>query len=243
MSAEVEAGFFSFTEITDPDEHGSYNEWHQLDHLPQQYQIPGIVLGQRWVSSPACTAARVFDGDQLHAVDYVTLYLMSAPLAETLESFKALGVSLRAAERFHLQRRSRLSGPFGVCHTRAAKRVLVSGRVIPFRPNRGVYVIVEQLDGSARSDEQLLVHLCDQPGVAGAWTFRSLTGFERLGWRPGPRLVTVCYLDEPPIEVAPALGRLVRDGWNRREVPELAGPFETVYPWEWTWFGGGDRGG
>ena len=34
-------GFFSFTEITDPAEHRSYNEWHMLDHMPEQYPIAG----------------------------------------------------------------------------------------------------------------------------------------------------------------------------------------------------------
>ena len=34
-------GFFSFTEVTDPAEHRSYNEWHQLDHLPEQFPLAG----------------------------------------------------------------------------------------------------------------------------------------------------------------------------------------------------------
>ena len=40
---KVKVGFFSFTEITDPAEHRAYNEWHQLDHMPEQLPIPGIV--------------------------------------------------------------------------------------------------------------------------------------------------------------------------------------------------------
>ena len=52
--AKVRIGFFSFTEITDPAEHRSYNEWHQLDHMPEQFPLPGVVFGQRWVSTPAC---------------------------------------------------------------------------------------------------------------------------------------------------------------------------------------------
>jgi hypothetical protein len=236
MSAEVEAGFFSFTEITDPGEHRSYNEWHQLDHLPQQYEIPGVVLGQRWVSTPECSTARVYESDRLRAVQYMTLYLMAAPLEDTLERFKALAVSLRDAERFHLHRRSHLSGPFDVRHVRASERVLVSAPVVPFRPNRGVYVIVEPLEGAVASDERVIAYLCDQTGVAGLWSFRSLDRFEHLGWHPGRRLVTVCYLDDSPLEVASNLGRVVRDTWSWRAVPELAGPFETVHPWEWDWF-------
>ncbi len=55
---KVTLGFFSFTEITDPGEHRSYNAWHQLDHMPEQYPLAGVVAGQRWVSTPACRAAR-----------------------------------------------------------------------------------------------------------------------------------------------------------------------------------------
>ena len=54
---KVSYGFFSFTEITDPTAHAAYNAWHQLDHLPEQYPLTGIVYGQRWVSTPACRAA------------------------------------------------------------------------------------------------------------------------------------------------------------------------------------------
>ena len=35
-------GFFSFTEVTDPAAHREYNEWHQLDHLPEQMPLGGI---------------------------------------------------------------------------------------------------------------------------------------------------------------------------------------------------------
>ena len=52
-------GFFSFTEITDPTLHGAYNQWHQFDHLPEQFTVDGIVFGQRWVASPRCQQARV----------------------------------------------------------------------------------------------------------------------------------------------------------------------------------------
>ena len=38
---KVKVGFFSFTEITDPAEHHAYNEWHQLDHMPEQFPLDG----------------------------------------------------------------------------------------------------------------------------------------------------------------------------------------------------------
>ncbi len=142
---KVKVGFFSFTEITDPSEHRSYNEWHQLDHMPEQYPLPGMAFGQRWVSTPACRAARTVDGPLLAPIHYVTLYLMTEPVEPTLEEFHALGGRLRQLGRFHEHRRARLSGPFEVATVAAAPRVAISAEAVPFRPNRGVYLVVEDL--------------------------------------------------------------------------------------------------
>ena len=88
---KVRLGFISFTEITDPREHHAYNEWHQLDHMPEQFPLDGIAYGQRWVSTPACRAARAASGPLLDSIHYVTLYLMTEPIDRTLREFRALG--------------------------------------------------------------------------------------------------------------------------------------------------------
>ena len=111
---KVAYGFFSFTEVTDPAEHRSYNEWHQLDHLPEQFPLPGIVYGQRWVSTPACRAARVVSEPDLDPIHYVTCYLMAEPIDETLDEFFALGAELHRLDRFHQHRQAHLTGPFRV---------------------------------------------------------------------------------------------------------------------------------
>jgi hypothetical protein len=134
----IEAGFFSFTEITDPSGHRAYNEWHMLDHMPEQYPLEGVAWGQRWVSTPACTAARTASRPPLDAVHYMTCYLMTDPVERTLHEFYALGRELARQGRFHQHRRSHLSGPFTLDAKAAAPRVLVRPEAVPFRPNRGV---------------------------------------------------------------------------------------------------------
>jgi hypothetical protein len=227
---KVKLGFFSFTEITDPSEHRSYNVWHQLDHMPEQYPLPGMAFGQRWVSTPACRAARAVDGPLLDAVHYVTLYLMTEPVEETLEAFRALGGHLRQVGRFHEHRRALLSGPFDVESAAAAPRVLISAEAVPYRPNRGAYLVVEEGEAEPADDDALL----ETDGVAGVWTFVSAA--ERRGaWHPGRRRLTVCFLDEEPLAVAGALGDVVGRGAGDRTVIH-AGPVETVTPWHWDWF-------
>jgi hypothetical protein len=230
---KVGYGFFSFTEVTDPAEHRAYNEWHQLDHLPEQFPLTGIVHGQRWVSTPACRAARAVSDPTLDPIHYVTCYLMAEPIAETLNDFFDLGAELHRLDRFHQHRRAHLTGPFGVVAATAAPRVLVSAAAVPFRAHRGIYVAVE-----ARDDESMLnaAALRDVPGVAGVWTFetpRDLTAIESMQkrWTAGARRIAVCWLDDDPLTVSERIAPLVT-----ASNVIFAGPFETITPWQWNWF-------
>lgn len=244
---KVKVGFFSFTEITDPGAHRAYNEWHQLDHMPEQLPIPGIVYGQRWVSTPACRAARAVDEEPLRPVHYVTLYLMADPVDRTLRDFMEVGQQLRALGRFFQARRAAISGPLQWLDAHAAPRVLVNPEAVPYRPNRGVYLVVEEptpdagpamLDAWVRGlHEGWADTACAVPGVAGVWQFASSPALQGPGWSPGHRRITVCYLDGPPLEAAAALAPLLEDRWRDAPVrPVHAGPYETVVPYEWDWF-------
>lgn len=245
---KVRVGFFSFTEVTDPAAHRSYNEWHQLDHLPEQFPIPGVAWGQRWVSTPACRAARAVDGALLAPIHYLTLYLMTEPVPETLRAFAELGRHLHEVGRFHEQRRSHLSGPFDAISAAAAPRVLVSASAVPFRPCTGVYVVVEEAPAGAEDALRAEVdpgRVLAVPGVAGVWSFAAAAPFAAHAddpiasrWRPGAHRITVCFLDGDPLAVAEAVAPVLVD--NGRGPAGLgtrfAGPFETITPWRWDWF-------
>jgi hypothetical protein len=227
---KIRVGFFSFTEITDPGEHHAYNEWHQLDHMPEQYPLDGIAFGQRWVSTPACRAGRAVSEEPLDSIHYMTLYLMTEPVERTLREFMQLGRDLHAVGRFHLHRRARLSGPFPFRAGAASARVLISAAAVPYRPNRGVYVEVDALEPGATvapgATDGYLAALCAEPGVAGAWSFAD-----------DAHRVTVAWLDAAPLEVVDRLD--VLSAGRRGESPDralFAGPLETIAPWEWTWF-------
>jgi hypothetical protein len=227
---KIRIGFFSFTEITDPGEHESYNEWHMLDHMPEQYPLDGIAYGQRWVSTPACRAARLVSEPPLDPVHYMTLYLMTEPVERTLREFMQLGRDLHEVGRFHLHRRARLSGPFPFRSSAVAARVLISPEAVPYRPNLGIYVEVEEFPAGAGpgDDGPHLTALVAVPGVAGAWSFSDDT-----------RRMTVSWLDSSPVEVCRRLDPIVER--RRAASPTrtlLAGPLEAITPWKWDWFEG-----
>ncbi len=242
---KVQVGFFSFTEITDPAEHHAYNEWHMLDHMPEQYPIPGVAYGQRWVRTPALRAASLVAADSpFDPVHYVTLYLMTDPVDRTLRDFYTLGGDLRALGRFHAFRRSHLSGPLRFLESTVAQRVLVSADAVPYRPHRGVHVIVERVE-QHDADYLQWCHthhataLCALEGVAGVWQFATSPAYKDHVWEPGNRRVTVCWLDGDVNETSATAHRLDRVRRERAAgltTTELSSGFETITPWQWSWF-------
>jgi hypothetical protein len=204
-------GFFSFTEVTDPSAHEAYNAWHQLDHLPEQFTIDGIVFGRRWVRSPRCREAEAATSDLLDGFHYMTLYLLRDE--SVVPEFFALGRRLWAEDRFFAARRALLSGPFAVVGRWAAPRVAVSAGAVPYRPAQGVHVVVgPPLDGS---------ELISRPGVAGAWQF-----FDE----GQDRTITVTFVDGDLWQASEVLGTA------GGEAPEWAGPLERVDAFRWDWF-------
>ncbi len=231
---KVTTGFFSFTEVTDPAEHHSYNEWHQLDHMPEQFPLAGIAYGQRWVWPPARRTSSQVHGSALATppfdrVHYVTLYLMQEPLDETLTEFLEWGKELGRRGRFHRHRTAHLSGPFSLVETRAATRVLVSAEAVPYRPHRGIRVVVEpaELASSEPTDPSAL---CDVEGVAGVWQFETDPRFDAHVWNTGGRRITVAWIDGGLDATSVRLSALDRAG------VDLSATLETITPWQWDWF-------
>src|SRR6266516_761444 len=110
---KVNAGFFSFTEVLDG-RHREYDEWHLLDHMPENFMLEGLQWGQRWVATPELIERRLFSTSDLAKTQYVTLYLITEPVTQALEDFYALGRTLYSEGRFFEPRKSHLSGPFSL---------------------------------------------------------------------------------------------------------------------------------
>lgn len=194
---KVKVGFFSFTEVLEG-RHREYNEWHLFDHMPENFKLEGLQWGQRWVATPELIERRLFSTDDLARTQYVTLYLITEPVARALDDFYALGRTLYTEGRFFKARKSHLSGPFSLVKTYAAPTMPVDADAIPYRPNRGIFVTVQgQADDASEAaldearrwyDEVHIPDLLAVRGVAGCWWFEDSDG----------RTVRVYWLDEEP---------------------------------------------
>ena len=237
----VRAAFFSFTPPPPPGDDGSYLRWHLLDHMPEQYQLPGIQLGVRYLADADCTGARLVATGDLEHVGNLVNYLVGDPVQETHDDFMALG---RGLARGWVTSPS--TGPPCSCACRRAwpglrrPHALISAEVVPFRPHRGVLVVVEEPVGpDTGAWEQWLdtdhhPAVLGTPGVAGVWVYGSTDTWDLHPATQGdPQHTTVIYLDEDPIVTTQALTPLLEERWHSGAVrPRFAGPLRSMIEWE-----------
>ena len=236
----VRAGIFSLTAAAPPDDDGSYLRWHLLDHMPEQYQLPGIVHGLRWIADGDYVDHRLAAHGPLGEVGNAVHYLVSEPVEETFDDFVALGRTLRDNGRFPISRPSLQVAGLRLLQWQSAQHALISAEVVPFRPHRGILLIVEEPKGGRSNDWLQWLHaehypaLLAAPGTAGAWTFGSTTAWQiPRGWRTDHQYVTVVYLDDDPLTVTDALAPLIEERWRSAAVrPVFAGPLRTMISWE-----------
>ncbi|QFU92488.1 hypothetical protein [Amycolatopsis sp. YIM 10] len=248
--------FFSFVRLTDPARHRDYNEWHQLDHRPENLLLPGVIWGDRWASTPDCAELTTAPATEYDALDYIAMYWFRAPAEQSVAEWTDLG-----EQSFQWGRRPELSyverpflGFFEPVKGYAAPRVLVSAEALPFRPNRGIRLTLTRVpDPHGIEAEQAfrwhdtvgMPGLLALPGVAGGWTF----SFQRAQRHPvsphdgGPDLspgslrLRLLFLDEDPVRIEPEI-RGLEAKWAEEgasgaaEELLLSGPLRTIIPWQ-----------
>jgi hypothetical protein len=237
----IKAGFFSLTAPPPPDDDGSYLRWHLLDHMPEQYQLPGIVYGLRWIADGDYLQHRLVAEGPLGQLGNAVHYLVSDPVEQTFDDFVALGRTLWENGRFPVRRPSLQVAGLRLLQWQSSPHALISAEVVPFRPHRGVLLIVEEAVGGNPREWLQWLHaehypaLLATPGTAGAWTFGSSAAWDNAsrGWLTDPQYITVVYLDDEPLATTAALSALVEERWRSAAVrPVFAGPLRSMISWE-----------
>ncbi|OBJ50808.1 hypothetical protein [Mycobacterium sp. 1423905.2] len=237
----IKAGIFSLTAPTPPDDDGSYLRWHLLDHMPEQYQLPGIVHGLRWIADGEYLSHRLAADGPLGDVGNAVHYLVREPVQQTFDDFVALGRSLWENGRFPVARPLLQVAGLRLLQWHSAPGALISAEVVPFRPHRGVLLIIEEpIDGHPQPWLEWLhaehyPALLATPGAAGVWTFGTTTVWNPppRGWRAEPQYITVIYLDADPLVTMTRLTPILEQRWQSRAVrPLFCGPMRTMISWE-----------
>lgn len=222
-STDVRKIFVSMSARESSGRDADYLEWHSLDHRAEQHRLAGLRQSLRLVSTPRCRAARAASLGRHDAVDHVMTYFFTEDAA--FDQFEQLSKALDGDRRpFRLP--SVHSGYFSLAGKLAADRAAAGADVIPWRPSRGVYLLLEEGASSPAA-------LAEVPGVAGIWWHAGKAAPAEGAWLQ----LSYLFLDEDPVEVAERLRELLGRRWKSEGVsPLLAAPFQTLVPFEWERF-------
>jgi len=237
----VKAAFFSLTPPPGAAEDISgYLRWHLLDHMPEQYQLPGIVYATRWIADADCADARIAGDGRLQRVGSIMNYLVGDPVQRTHDDFMELGPRLADLGRYPEALASLQLRMLALLRWYAAPRVLVSAEVVPFRPHRGIVALVEEPGDGDVARWLTWLHaehypaLLDAPGVAGAWMYGSTSTWQLHPRCQGaPQYITVIYLDGEPLVTAREIAAVIERRWSSGAVhPQFAGPLRSMVQWD-----------
>lgn len=249
--------FFSFIELSDSSKHRQYNEWHQLDHLPENLALKQVAWGQRWARQGGLRniGAAV---DPYTDVDYAAMYWFRGDPNTAVAEWEELGEETFQKGRgpFIPGVKRRLLAFFRPVEGQVASRIGVGPEVLPYRPNQGVYITLSRYQephGLATHDrfrwesQELLPALVSLEGVAGAWTmtFERFQVHRSLPFDSGDEIpfggmrMRLIYLDGDPEQAAKAIEQQVADLNDRcdevvknSEQVLISGPLRSIIPWE-----------
>jgi hypothetical protein len=236
----VKAAFFSFTPPGPPNDDGSYLRWHLLDHMPEQYQIPGIQFALRYIADGAYQDSRIAATGDLAQTGNLVNYLVGDPVQQTHDDFMELGPRLAERGRYPDVRAFLQLRMPALLSWYGAPQALISAEVVPFRPHRGVLTIVEEPAEGDTGAWLRWLHtdhhpaVLATPGVAGVWMYGSASTWKLAPVTQGdPQYTTVIYFDADPLATTKALASLVEDRWRSGGArPLFAGPLRTMIDWE-----------
>lgn len=245
-----ELNFFSFIRMTDPEQRRSYNEWHQLDHLPENRALPGVMWGDRWALTDDCRAVARGEGE-LAGADFVAMYWFLPPVERAIDEWTRLG-----EESFQWGRGPMLPGIqremlafFTPVKGYSSVDSPVSPTVLPMRPHAGVHVEVTRFDDAhsesthaahRRQDREVIPQLLAQPDVVGAWTFSyshpqrhaTLPFPESEQHAPGSMRIRLVFLDGDPVEGAARIDAVeAATPGGGAGTTLFSAPLRTIVPW------------
>lgn len=247
--------FLTFTSLADASRHREYNEWHQLDHLPENFALPGVAWGDRWVRTPDCAEVSYVPDPRHRQHQYAVMYWFRPPVTDSIAAWTALNQrAIWWGRRPELgwTRRSPL-GFFAVIKAEASRRVLISPEAVRCRPHAGVHLSVCRLPGGedpatvaamAELDRHTIPAVLEVPGVVGVSTYRTAAGGAPPGGSVGDPTVVVrlVHLDADPVACTELLDQRVPE-WTHGS-PRLEGveevlfssPLRSIAPGSWNWF-------
>lgn len=263
MLPAPQIAFLSLSRARSPVLHRAVNEWHQLDHLPENRALRGVAWGERFVLPPAAAHQAVRRGE-FADFHYATLYWFDEPHGPAIGTWADFAEqSFREGRRPDVALVDRAYMDFfRLVGAAAPSGVRMNERGLVHRPGTGLVLIATSLPACrSRTDlhprfawelDELVPALAAVPGVGGVWCLQSDASLAPAAWASREaaqgtaedrtiRLIVARTEVDPPAVV---LDRIRSEEHAPRLRPPLSLPgqvafhgfLETIVPWQWDWF-------
>ena len=158
----------------------AWNDWYDLDHLPPNVALPGIMSGRRYVCTPRLHALRSGALDPWWAEgasSFLTVYTLCGDVNETFGAMVSLREELDAAGRMFPEELKVVRGGDGLTIERASSEPALRNRVeeLPFLGHTGLLVVRAQPDRryAEEDHESLAGALLAAPGCLAVLSYAS----------------------------------------------------------------------
>jgi hypothetical protein len=156
-----------------PDAIESWNRWYDLDHLPPNVALPGIMSGRRYVANPELNALRTGEQDSWWAdrkASFLTIYTLCGEIMETFGAMVTLRDELDAAGRMFAEDLKVVRGGDGLTLERATGRSGLTNEAseLPFLGHCGLVVLRNREAGSFNEADHETLAAALLSGAAGS---------------------------------------------------------------------------
>lgn len=160
-----------------------FNRWYDLEHVPPNVWLPGVMLGRRYVATPELHAARLTAPDAPMANQrgtFLTIYMLCDPPAEALATMSTVRDKLYAENRmsFPAEKKTVRDGDaMTLVSAVGAAALMLPPHEVPFVGHTGMLVVQRRSDPPSTVSEwyrtQWAPTVVGLDGVHGVVTLRS----------------------------------------------------------------------
>ncbi len=268
MLPAPQIAFLSLSRARTAAMHRALNQWHQLDHRPENLALAGVAWGERFVLTPAA-AEQAVGRDGFADFHYANIYWLDEPHRESIATWAEFAEqSFREGRRPDLPLVDRAYMDFfRLVGTAASSGLRMNPRSLVFRPGTGMLMFATSLPAVLDREQQharfaweldvLLPGLVEVPGVAAAWCLQSDTALAPPTWAAREaangtseerimRLIMVSTEIDAPATVlervrSGEVGEALRPPITLPGRMDFQGSLETITPWQWDWFDEGAK--
>jgi hypothetical protein len=220
------------------DREGEFNEWYDLDHMPEVVAVPGVIGGERYYAEDDLMRFRASreDAPPIGDARFCNIYFLSDPdLPAVAARMAETGKRLAAEKRLFRHGRIVFSATYRLIHTYAAGRIRASAEALPYLRHRGLQVAMGSVpDPKDIAEATEWWHSDHYPDMLKVPGWAAALKCEPLGEEGRGRFLHLFLLDKPAREAHEELEKVLPALRAAGKSPHPRGIYRRSFSGPWS---------